>query len=109
VSADRLVTEHLAAALVEARALTRREADRLAVVPTTAPGRADLRTDGRPTVRLDDPAGVRDARGDVHVHIDRIDVHRAPEPPRAAPVPDRAHRHPDHAAYLDKQDRRWAR
>ncbi|WP_273652332.1 hypothetical protein [Cellulomonas fimi] len=109
VTADRLVSEHLAAALVEARALTRREADRLVVVPTTAPGRADVRGDGRATVRLDDLAGVRDGHGDVHVHIDRIDVHRAPEPPRAAPVPDRAPRHPDHAAYLDKQDRRWVR
>jgi len=40
----------------------------------------------------------------VHVHVERVDVHRpAPDPPRAAGTVARV----DHADYLARQQRRW--
>ena len=103
VPAARLL-DQLVPALLDAHALTRREAERLVVVPTTSPRRA--RPDGRGQVRLDD---VRVGADEIHVHVDRIEVSREPAPapaPARPPAPSPA---VDHAAYLARQDRRWAR
>ncbi|GEL97437.1 hypothetical protein [Cellulomonas terrae] len=99
-----LLLERLAPALLDARALTRRETERLVVVPTTTPRRA--RPDGRGQVRLDD---VRVGAGEVHVHVDRIEVSREPAPVPAPPRPAAPSPAIDHAAYLAREDRRWAR
>ncbi|KQR15993.1 hypothetical protein [Cellulomonas sp. Leaf334] len=99
-----LLLDQLAPALLDARALTRREAERLVAVPTTSPRR--VRPDGRGQVRLDD---VRVGAGEVHVHVDRIEVSREPAPVPAPARPAASSPAIDHAAYLARQDRRWAR
>lgn len=99
-----LLLDQLAPALLDARALTRREVERLVVVPTASPRRA--RPDGRGQVRLDD---VRVGAGEVHVHVDRIEVSREPAPVPAPARPAASTPAIDHAAYLAREDRRWAR
>ncbi len=98
-----LLTEHIAPMLVETRALTQQEAERLVAVP---PAQAhDARTDGLNPVALQ-PVEVP-ASGDVHVHIDRLEIRRNAAP---APAPTAAPRKPvDHGEYLARQRDRWAR
>lgn len=111
IPAAELLADHIAPALVAARALTRREAARLVPVP---PGEGRRRRpDGRTPVGLG-PVEVP-AAGDVHVHIDRLEVIREAPPasPGPAPaVPPRpaaaAPSGAGHAEYLARQRRRWS-
>lgn len=100
--AEDVVALHIAPAVVAEGALTAREADRLRPVPRE--GRRDVvrRAGGPIPVGLD--AVTIPTGGDVHVHIDRIDVHRE-APPQPAPAV--AQPKTDHAAYLARQAARW--
>ena len=102
-----LLADHLGPALVEAGALTESEVARLVAV---APGDRDRpRRDGRTPVTIE-PVEVP-ATGEVHLHIDHLEVRRPPAQP-TPPPPGRATREPagsravDHTAYLDRQRRR---
>ncbi|GAA1857191.1 hypothetical protein [Myceligenerans crystallogenes] len=94
-----LLARYVAPALVEAGAVTRREADRLVAVPS---GRRNRRAHEVGLDQLDVPAA-----GDVHVHIDRLEVRRdePAAPPQAPAGPPQV----DHADYLDRQRSRWSR
>ena len=107
IAPETLLADHLGPALVEAGALTESEVARLVAV---APGDRDRpRRDGRTPVTIE-PVEVP-ATGEVHLHIDHLEVRRPPAQP-APPPPGRATREPagsravDHTAYLDRQRRR---
>jgi hypothetical protein len=93
VPAEQLLRQRLAPALVDRGVVDRRTADGLVA--------AGLEP-------VDVPVG-----GDVHVHIDRVEVRQQPVvPPRGAPEPGadgpRDGARVDHADYLARQQRRWS-
>ena len=101
LSARELLQRHFAPALVAAGHLTPQEARRLEPVPTAGP-LPPMRPNRR-SVRLD-PVDLP-ASGDVHVHIDRVEIGAPPAPKQEAthtPEPPRI----DHSAYLERQVRR---
>jgi hypothetical protein len=107
IAPETLLADHLGPALVEAGALTESEVARLVAV---APEDRDRpRRDGLTPVTIE-PVEVP-ATGEVHLHIDHLEVRRPPAQP-APPPPARATREPagsravDHTAYLDRQRRR---
>ncbi len=95
-----LLADHIAPALVTARAVTPGQAQRLLAVPRKEQDRR--RTDLLVPVGID-PVEIP-AEGDIHVHIDRIIVR--PEPAAAQPPPPRP---VDHSDYLARQRQRWGR
>lgn len=106
VTAAELLADHIAPALVDARMLHPREAAGLVAVPRGDEGRP--RRDGRTPVGLDPVEAP--GSGEVHVHIDRIEISReapvAPAAPAAAAPATRAAASP-HDDYLTRQRRRW--
>ncbi|MFG3577591.1 hypothetical protein [Micromonospora chersina] len=105
----RLLRERLGPALIARRAVE--PGERLVFVDRPAPagtpprpGTAEVRTGpirpapAGPTGTAEDPPPA----GDVHLHIDRVVVTRAPSPPPPAPAPP-ARTTVDHAAYLARR------
>jgi hypothetical protein len=98
-----LLAEHIAPALIRTRALTKLEAARMVAVPREQAHRR--RADGRTPVGIDPPEVPA---GEIHVHIDRIDVR--PAAPASTPPPGAAAQPKvDHAEYLARQAARWGR
>ncbi|MFC0031709.1 hypothetical protein ACFFMM_19495 [Micromonospora chaiyaphumensis] len=103
----RLLRERLGPALTARRAVE--PGERLVFVdrPTGAPprpGTAEVRTGPVRPAPTPPPGTAQDAppSGDVHLHIDRVVVTRAPAPPPPAPPPP-ARSTVDHAAYLARR------
>ncbi len=108
LSAQELLQRHFAPALVAAGHLSQAEASRLVPVPTDQP--LPRARPGQLPVRLDpvDLPEQTGRRGDVHVHIDHVEISRPPTPApvaQAAPEPTKV----DHTAYLKRQARRTQR
>ncbi|MFG2168915.1 hypothetical protein [Micromonospora chersina] len=105
----RLLRERLGPALVARRAVE--PGERLVFVDRPAPagtpprpGTAEVRTGPIRPAPAVPPGTVEDPppAGDVHLHIDRVVVTRAPSPPPPAPPPS-ARSTVDHAAYLARR------
>ncbi|MFI2651216.1 hypothetical protein [Micromonospora fulviviridis] len=105
----RLLRERLGPALIARRAVE--PGERLVFVDRPAPagapprpGTAEVRTGPIRAAPTPPPAAAEDAPppGDVHLHIDRVVVTRAPTPPPPAPAPP-ARSTVDHAAYLARR------
>ncbi|MFI6329645.1 hypothetical protein ACIBBG_15250 [Micromonospora chersina] len=105
----RLLRERLGPALVARRAVE--PGERLVFVDRPAPagtpprpGAAEVRTGPIRPAPAVPPGAAEDPppAGDVHLHIDRVVVTRAPSPPPPAPAPP-ARSTVDHAAYLARR------
>ncbi|MFG1658463.1 hypothetical protein ACGFIY_18250 [Micromonospora chersina] len=105
----RLLRERLGPALVARRAVE--PGERLVFVDRPAPagtpprpGTAEVRTGPVRPAPAAPPGAAEDPppAGDVHLHIDRVVVTRAPSPPPPAPAPP-ARSTVDHAAYLARR------
>ncbi|MFE9959727.1 hypothetical protein [Micromonospora sp. NPDC005299] len=104
----RLLRERLGPALIARRAV--QSGERLVFVDRPAragapprPGTAEVRTGSiRPAPTPPAPTGEAPPAGDVHLHIDRVVVTRAPAPPPPAPPPPTPST-VDHAAYLARR------
>ncbi|MEW2330069.1 hypothetical protein AB0880_19915 [Micromonospora chersina] len=105
----RLLRERLGPALIARRAVE--PGERLVFVDRPAPagtpprpGTAEVRTGRIRPAPAVPPGTVEDPppAGDVHLHIDRVVVTRAPTPPPPAPAPP-ARSTVDHAAYLARR------
>ncbi|MET8909974.1 hypothetical protein [Micromonospora sp. NPDC004551] len=105
----RLLRERLGPALIARRAVAPGErlvfVDRPAPAsPPPRPGTAEVRTGPIRPAHTPPPGTAADAppSGDVHLHIDRVVVTRAPAPPPPAPPPP-APSTVDHTAYLARR------
>lgn len=105
----RLLRERLGPALIARRAVE--PGERLVFVDRPAPagtpprpGTAEVRTGPVRPAPAGPPGAAEDPPppGDVHLHIDRVVVTRAPSPPPSAPAPP-ARSTVDHAAYLARR------
>ncbi|GHJ54717.1 hypothetical protein Nm8I071_40240 [Nonomuraea sp. TT08I-71] len=105
----RLLRERLGPALIARRAVE--PGERLVFVDRPAPagtpprpGTAEVRTGPVRPVPAAPPGAAEEPPppGDVHLHIDRVVVTRAPSPPPPAPAPP-ARSTVDHAAYLARR------
>ena len=110
LSAQELLQRHFAPALVAAGHLSQAEARRLVPVPADQP--LPRARPGQLPVRLDpvDLPEQTGRRGDVHVHIDHVEITRPAAPAQATPHPTPTQTTKvDHTAYLKRQARRTQR